>query len=274
MGVRAPLWAIALAGAMVLSVHGLQMAEDWLGLPKLGPLSLVRLTLAIALILGIYAAAVRLGERRTVNELAPPRFAPEFCAGLAGGGGMFCLVMGLLVQGGWYQVSVSPVGPPWRALGAGFGAGTIEELLFRGVLMRLLWEAFGLPVALSISSAAFGLAHLVNPQHSLMGAVSIIVEAGIVLGALFAMTGRLWASIGVHAGWNFTQGYVFGADVSGVDVGGHWLHAARVEGAPLLLTGGAFGPEASLTAVLVGGACGAAILYFAWRRGGVAGGAG
>lgn len=274
VGVRAPLWGIGVVAAIVLMLHVLQLIEDRLGLPKQGPLTLVRLALAIALILGIYAVAVRLGERRRVDELAPRRLGPELFAGLAGGGGMFCVVMGVLVLGGWYHVSVSPAGPPWRVLGASFGAGTIEELVFRGVLMRLLWEAFGLPVALSVSSAAFGLAHLVNPQHSLMGAASIIVEAGIVLGALFALTGRLWASIGVHAGWNFTQGYVFGADVSGVDLGGHWLHAVPADRASWLMTGGAFGPEASLSAVLVGAASGAAILYWVWRRGRVAGGAG
>lgn len=274
VGARAPLWAVALAGAIVVSVHGLQLAEDWLGLPKHGPLTLVRLVLAVALALGMYAVCVRLGERRKVNELAPPRLAPELCAGLAGGGGMFCVAMGVLLLGGWYQVSLSPAGTPWRALGAGFGNGTIEELIFRGVLMRLLWEAFGLPVALAVSSATFGLAHLLNPQHSVMGALSIIVEAGVFLGALFALTGRLWASIGAHAGWNFTQGYVFGADVSGVDLGGHWLHAVPADGASWLMTGGEFGPEASLAAVVVGAAVGGLLLFWVWRRGAAFGGAG
>ncbi len=95
----------------------------------------------------------------------------------------------------------------------------------------------------------------------------------MVLGALFALTGRLWACIGVHAGWNFTQGYVFGADVSGIDLGGHWLHAVPADGAPWLMTGGAFGPEASVPAVAVGGLAGASVLFSIWRRG-AAGGAG
>jgi uncharacterized protein len=274
VGLRASLWAVALAAAIVLSVHGLQLAEDRLGLPKQGLVTLVRLLVAVALVLGIYAVCVRLGERRPVGELALPRLAPELLAGLVGGGILFCVAMGGLLLGGWYQVSVSPEGSPWWALGAGFGNGSVEELVFRGVLMRLLWEAFGLPAALVISSATFGLAHLLNPQHSVMGALSIIVEAGIVLGALFALTGRLWASIGAHAGWNFTQGYVFGADVSGLNHGGHWLHAVPEDGASWLMTGGVFGPEASLVAVVVGAAAGSLLLFWVWRRGAVFGGAG
>ena len=274
VGVRASLWAVAVAGAMVLGDKGLHRAEDWAGLPQQGPATLVRLMLGIALILGIYVVSVRFGERRKVSELAPARLAPELCVGLGGGAMLFCAAMGVLLLGGWYQVSVSPAGSPWWALRAGFGSGTIEELIFRGLLMRLLWEAFGLPAALAFSSATFGLAHLLNPQHSVMGALSIIVEAGIVLGALFALTGRLWASIGAHAGWNFTQGYVFGADVSGSNGGGHWLLAVPTDGASWLMTGGAFGPEASLAAVVVGAAAGSLLLLFVWRQGAASGGVG
>ena len=274
VGARAALWAIALAGAILVSVHGLQLAEDCLGLPKQGKLTLLRLALSISVVIGIYVVAVRFGERRPANELAPARLAPELCAGLFGGGVLFCVVMGMLLLGGWYHVSNSPAGSPWWALGAGFGSGTIEELVFRGLLMRLLWEAFGLPAALAISSATFGLAHLLNPQHSLMGALSIIVEAGIVLGGLFALTGRLWASIGAHAGWNFTQGYVFGADVSGLNRGGHWLHAVPADGASWLMTGGDFGPEASLAAVAIGTAAGSLLLLYVQRRGAAVGGVG
>ncbi len=270
---RAPVWGVALAALVLVAVWVVQLGENRLGLDSAGLASLMRLGLGVALMMGVYALAVRLGERRRVDELAPQRLPREFCAGLAGGGLGFCIVMGWLLLGGWYTLDNASPGPPWKAFGAGLGAGTIEELLFRGVLMRLLWEAFGLPVGLAVSAIVFGLAHLINPQHSIAGAVSIIVEAGVVLGALFALTGRLWACIGVHAGWNFTQGYVFGADVSGIDLGGHWLHAVPADGAPWLMTGGAFGPEASVPAVAVGGLAGASVLFSIWRRG-AAGGAG
>ena len=35
--------------------------------------------------------------------------------------------------------------------------------------------------------------------------------------ALYALTGRLWVPIGLHFAWNFAQGYLFGAAVSGDD---------------------------------------------------------
>jgi uncharacterized protein len=272
---RALLWGFGLIALLVGVGFPLRFLEDWVGLPKQGPLSLVRLALAIAAVLGTYVYAVRLGERRRVDELAPPRLAMELGAGLAFGAVLFSLVMAVLLFGGWYTISGgAQFGPPWTAVRFGLGAGTFEELLFRGVLMRLLWEAYGLGVAISVSSVTFGLAHLLNPQHSLMGALSIIVEAGIMLGALYALTGRLWAAIGAHAGWNFTQGYVFGTDVSGVNAGGHLFHAVQTAGAPILLTGGVFGPEASLPAVLMGATAGASMLIWVWRRGSVVGGAG
>jgi uncharacterized protein len=267
VGARGVAWTVALFAIVVAAPILFGLTAKALHFPRQGAASMVPLGMAVALTLAAYAAAVHWGEGRRVTELAPSRFAPDFLGGLAFGAAAFVLVMGLLLLGGWYQISAPPPGAPWKGIGIGLGVGVVEELLFRGVLMRMLWEAFGLPVALVVSSSLFGLAHLLNPQHSLMGAVSIIVEAGIMLGALYALTGRLWASIGAHAGWNFTQGYVFGADVSGTDPGGHFFHVTQAPGASWLLTGGAFGPEASVPAVLVGGISGAIVLAIAWRRG-------
>ena len=65
-------------------------------------------------------------------------------------------------------------------------------------------------------------------------------------------TGRLWLSIGLHIGWNFFEGAVFGFSVSGLEIPS--LIHQRVSG-PLLITGGAFGPEAGfiiLPAIIIG----------------------
>ena len=67
--------------------------------------------------------------------------------------------------------------------------------------------------------------------------------------------------------WNFTQAGVFSGAVSGAfEQPG--LLKARLEG-PELLTGGAFGMEASLVALLVCTAAGVAILIMAVRRGSI-----
>jgi hypothetical protein len=54
--------------------------------------------------------------------------------------------------------------------------------------------------------------------------------------------------MGLHAGWNFTQGEIFDVPVSGIDE--HGLVQAQLSG-PALLSGGQFGLEASLICLTI-----------------------
>jgi membrane protease YdiL (CAAX protease family) len=263
---RAIAWGLALVVVVALTALPFRLVGLLVGAPEGSAVRLALFMATLAAMLGVYALAVRLGERRFADELAVAQLAPELAGGVAVGGVVFALVMAVLLGFGWYGATVQPAGAPWRALMIGLGAGVIEELVFRGILMRLLWEAFGLRVGLALSAVIFGLIHVVNPGHAIMGPVFIVCEAGLLLGGLYALTGRLWASIGAHAGWNFTQGYVFGTAVSGTDAGGHWLVSVATPGLPAVLTGGAFGPEASLGCLVVGTAAGVGVLMLTWRR--------
>ena len=69
-------------------------------------------------------------------------------------------------------------------------------------------------------------------------AIAIMLEAGVLLGSAYFLTRRLWLPIGLHIGWNFTQGGVFGIAVSGHPSSG--LLQAVLSG-PTWLSGGAFG---------------------------------
>ena len=57
-----------------------------------------------------------------------------------------------------------------------------EEMLFRGVLFRWLEEFGGSWTALLLTSAFFGAAHLANPNATIIAAVGIAFEAGVLLG--------------------------------------------------------------------------------------------
>ncbi|HTZ70048.1 MAG TPA: CPBP family intramembrane glutamic endopeptidase [Acetobacteraceae bacterium] len=266
LGARVFGWAVLLVLAVGGSGTLASIALHRMGAPKDGPGSVLPLAIAIAVMLAAYVLAVRFGEKRPVEELAP-RFLPtELTAGFAGGIAIFTVAIALLVVTGAYTISAPTPGGPWRGLQLGFASGVSEELLFRGVLMRLLWEAFGARVALMVSSIVFGLMHLLNPDHNLMGAVAIIVEAGLGLGALYLLTGRLWANMGAHAGWNFAQSYLFGARTSGFAPGGHLFGVMPRPGVSAFFTGGEFGPEASMMGVLVGGTAGILLLLWARRR--------
>jgi uncharacterized protein len=143
-------------------------------------------------------------------------------------------------------------------------AAMSEEMLFRGVLFRWLEEFGGSWAALLLTSAMFGAVHLANPNASVIAAVGIAFEAGVMLGAAYMLTRSLWLPMGLHAAWNFAQGEIYDIPVSGTPV--HGVLVARLTGPPLL-TGDGFGLEASLIAIMVATAFGLWLLLLAIRKG-------
>jgi membrane protease YdiL (CAAX protease family) len=97
----------------------------------------------------------------------------------------------------------------------------------------------------------FVVIHLGNPNATWVSAAGIFF-AGIFLAYGYIRTGQLWLSMGLHLGWNFFEGVVFGFPVSGLSI--YRLIRIDVQG-PEIWTGGPFGPEAGLIvlpALLVG----------------------
>lgn len=122
-----------------------------------------------------------------------------------------------------------------------------EELVFRGYVQTNLHEGAGLPIALALSSALFGLFHALNPNATRLGLLNIAL-AGVAMGYGYAVTRNLWLPIAYHLAWNFVQGPILGLPVSGVRYGG--LLTAIDRGIAPLFTGGAFGPEGGLLGTL------------------------
>ncbi len=135
--------------------------------------------------------------------------------------------------------------------------------MFRGLIFRIAEQSLGTVWALIISAVLFGLIHLIGPGTDLYGAIAIIFEAGILLAAAYVLTRRLWLCIGMHIAWNFTQGGIFGVAVSGTPSRG-LLH--RELTGPEWLTGGKFGAEASIVAIIVCMAVAAVLLVLARRK--------
>jgi CAAX protease family protein len=120
--------------------------------------------------------------------------------------------------------------------------GWNEELLSRGYHLQTIASGLNLFWGLIISSAVFGLLHLGNPNATWVSAAGIFF-AGIYFAYAYIRTKQLWLSMGLHLGWNFFEGVVFGFPVSGLDI--YALTRTKVQG-PEIWTGGAFGPEAGL----------------------------
>ncbi|KRC36880.1 CAAX protease [Oerskovia sp. Root22] len=229
-------------------------------------LALVVGAAAAAFALFAYSWVVRKTEDRVPVEVALAGSGSATARGLLIGVLMFGAVIAAIALGGGYEFK--DTGSVTVALGL-LGLLTVgavaEELVFRGLLFRLVEERGGTWVALAVSSVAFGAVHLANPDATLWGVVAIAIEAGAMLGAAYAATRTLWLPIGLHLGWNFAAAGIFGTEVSGSDMTQGLLHG--VTSGPVILSGGDFGPEGSIYAVLAGSVLTVVFLLLAHRRG-------
>lgn len=120
----------------------------------------------------------------------------------------------------------------------------IEEVLFRGYVLRNLMISFNKYIALIISSLLFSIMHGFNPNIDLMGFLDLFL-AGTLLGISYIYTKNLWFPIALHFSWNLTQTFL-GFNVSGLDV----YSIIEIEITENnLLNGGDFGFEGSVLSI-------------------------
>jgi membrane protease YdiL (CAAX protease family) len=212
----------------------------------------------------LYQLLVQWMERRAAVELARRPGVAHGLAGFAIGTLLACTAIGLMwVVGAAHLTGFGDATRLIATFSAAIMASVAEELLFRGVLFRNLERAFGTFVALFVSALLFGLAHIVNPDSTLIGSLAIAIEAGLLLALAYVVTRNLWFPIGLHLAWNFTQGGIFGP-ASGKEP--HGLVRMTFAG-PDWLSGGASGAEASILAVALCVALASAFAVLAMRRG-------
>ena len=232
---------------------------------RASPLQLLFALLLAATALGAYYAYVRLIERRPVVELSRPGAVRELGLGVLLGAGLLTSTVAVLALLGVYRTTGVGTGAGvLTVLVTSINAGVVEEILFRGVFYRIVEEGLGSWLALLLSALFFGAIHLGNPNATPVGALAIALEAGVLLAAVYMLTRRLWFAIGLHVAWNFTQGGIFGSPVSGFAFDG--LLQGELTG-PALLSGGAFGVEASVVAMLVCLTVGSFLILRARRKG-------
>jgi membrane protease YdiL (CAAX protease family) len=140
-----------------------------------------------------------------------------------------------------------------------------EELLLRGVPLRALSRGTHPAVAVGLTSGVFGALHLLNPNASLVAAVNVAL-VGLWFGAVAVRTGSLWMPFGLHVGWNFAEGVLFGQPVSGL-MPGTSLLASTWPRKATFFSGGDFGPEAAgWTALLLAVALVSTVAWPARRK--------
>lgn len=172
----------------------------------------------------------------------------ELVAGLVAGIVVTGILAGILVISGSVDLELAPdAGSSLQALPLLVWiftlAAALEELFFRGYLMQALAEGTRPWFAGLVTTVAFTWAHADNPDVTMVGIGNIFL-AGVILALLYFRTRRLWLPIAFHLSWNLCQSWLWGFDVSGIEIEDRLL-AMRPVG-PELVTGGGFGLEGSL----------------------------
>jgi membrane protease YdiL (CAAX protease family) len=255
---RAICWALALFAVAVVGFFTSIQLVTWLRLPDAFSYPIAAFLPVITVL--IYVAAVRTVEKRRAGELAIRHAPLELLGGGAIGFGFMAATLLLLWWLGLYRVQFGH----WKHwydffLFNSYISGVLEELAFRAILLRILARIAGPVRGLLISAALFGLAHAGHAQPAAVAL--IVINGGLAMGLLYMASGRLWLSIGMHIGYDFTEWSIMGVgDKSGL------LAIAPTPGHSALLTGGDFGPDGSVFAGLVGALIIVGIVVVASRR--------
>lgn len=260
---KAPFWKwlLCITGGFILFViiYGI-----FQGLSMTGPIWLqaVMRPVSAAVIMALFALWVKKVERKSTSMMLTHKAVQQLGKGFLTGILFFIAVTAVFFISGMAEISFT--NPSWAYIGMNLllylVVACAEEVIFRGVLFRMIDERFGMWPALVITGLMFGFVHISNPGATVSSSLAISVEAGIMLGAAFKYTGSLWLPVGIHWAWNFTQGNVFGLSVSGGALE-ESIFRTTLSG-PDVLTGGAFGPEGSVITACLGLLLS---VYFIWK---------
>lgn len=201
-------------------------------------------------VIAMYVLICGVYESRSVHELSVDTMGINLVCGLCWGVLLQAVVFATIwLFGGIKVYSVNSPQVMFQSLCMAISSAVLWEVLCRGVLFRLLEEKLGTHIAVVISSLVFGLMHLHNPGSSLWISLNLALQAGLLLSLAYVYSRSLWFPIAIHMAWNFVQSGIFGVNLSGK------LSSPALLNVQLLgndwLTGGSFGPEASLQATLV-----------------------
>lgn len=133
---------------------------------------------------------------------------------------------------------------------AGFGAGIVEELLFRGLLMNAVIQKYGRAAGILAPSVLFASLHIIGMKFSLLSCAQVLV-AGTLVGVMFSLIAleshSIWNSAVVHAVWNMI--IIGGGLTIGTELNEYAICSYVLETRSFLFTGGEFGIESSVVAI-------------------------
>lgn len=220
----------------------------------------------------IVVAWTRFVERRPLATigLRGGKAVSALPVGILVGAAMILALVGAIGLAGGY--GAAGVGPAWASPAALTAIGLmllcfvvqsgVEEFMFRGWLLSAVTRKLGLPLGILLSSLVFTFLHWSPGQPWVITLSSFMFSVFACAWAIRA--GHVWGVMGWHAGWNWLLGIGFELPVTGLDVGLPVLLVKLVPEGPVLLTGGAQGPEGSWLACLL--FAGGAAAIWLWPR--------
>ncbi|MDQ1082391.1 MULTISPECIES: CPBP family intramembrane glutamic endopeptidase [Microbacterium] len=256
--------AAVLVFAVTAEATGVVSVGEILSAP--GPAAPVGFLVGAAFSILGFVLVVRFVSRRRVTEFSRAGAVSEIGIGLLVGFGVVAATVGLLAAIGVYRVTEVQLG--WGVLtGIMFGVGPaiVEEIFFRGFLLRILDGWVGSWGALAIVSVLFALVHSFSSPAGPVAAVYVFLSASLLLNMAWFLTRRLWLPIALHLAFNASQSALFGLNVSGSEAGDGLLRA-ELSG-PEWLTGGVMGGEGSLVLIVIALAAGVVMAVAGVRRG-------
>lgn len=231
--------------------------------------AVISLAGAVVLLL-LYALVTRLVEKQWPADIKMQDCLRGALTGVFLGVSIFVVTTLILLLSGHCTIDAMPTrltGDQWLMHGVNLVffllVGTGEEIAFRGIVFRVIDGKWGTWMAFIVSGLLFGFVHIGNAGATVLSSLAIAIEAGVILGLAYKLTGTLWTAIAIHWVWNYMEGPVLGFPVSGTDFGTP-MFVSDTNG-PDLVTGGPFGPEASL--VMVGVSLLVCLVFWlCWRR--------
>lgn len=166
------------------------------------------------------------------------------------GSSSILIILGILYLIGMFKITSTQIS--WYVLYTVisiFVFAFFEELIFRGILYKLIEEKYGTYISLIITGIVFSLFHLSNNNFNIVSFFGIVI-GGVVLGIMYTYTKQIWLSVFFHFSWNLTQ-VIFGVTLSGEDRFSRGAVFTSIREGHELLTGGNFGPENSIFAILL-----------------------
>ena len=258
---------IVCMGAVSLGQVAIEKSLNITSIPPDFKKFIIGLTTALLALLS-YVYLFKFYEKRVLTELNTQRIVKSLVYGA--GLGMLLQSLTVLViylKGGYTIVNINPILFILPPLTMAFTSAIVEEILFRGILFRVIEEKLGSYLSLLISALLFGFIHISNPNSSFLTAVGLAIQAGLLLGAAYIYAKNLWFPIAIHFAWNFTQSAIFGANVSGNTIP-KTLITSKIEGAEWF-TGGEFGPEGSIQATIFCLVATIALLFLSHKKGNI-----